>query len=493
METIVVVLETITKNKLAGGNTMRQTLFAVAMIPAFTSMVLAEPTENIRRPEARPSSIFIVATASRAIESASRLDTTATLSPGSFGIARSLRPRPRPKTLMQGGNVTPSAVATTPAPQGETVANPAFDRWLRGFRSRALSKGISARVFDAAFAHAGFMPKVIKRDRNQSEFTLSVGDYLGRAASDSRVTNGRANAAKHATTLAAIESKYGVSKHIVAAIWGMESNYGANRGDTHLMSALATLSFEGRRGRFFEKQLIAALRILQSGDTTENLMTASWAGAMGHTQFIPTSYLAYAVDFTGDGKRDIWSDDPTDALASTAAYLARAGWVKGMPWGVEVRLPKGFDFAKSADKRMPSDWARLGVKATNGAPVPNHGTARLLFPAGSAGPAFLVFKNFDVIKRYNASDAYALGVGHLGDRIAGAGPLAGTWPQGERSLRRSEARELQSLLSRAGFSTGGVDGRIGGKTIAAIRAYQTAAGLPADGYPSMALLGRLRR
>ncbi len=368
-----------------------------------------------------------------------------------------------------------------------------FPAWLQSFRVEARSAGISQPVIDAAFSSVRYNPKVIKLDNFQPEFVRPIWEYLDLLVSDDRITKGRVAFDRAAPVLGAVEARFGVPREVVAAIWGVESNFGERRGSFDVMEALATLAYEGRRAAFWKEQLIAALRIMASNESGGARLTGSWAGAMGHTQFIPTSYLAYAVDFTGDGKRDIWSDDPTDALASTAAYLARAGWVKGMPWGVEVRLPKGFDFAKSADKRMPSDWARLGVMATNGAPVPNHGTARLLFPAGSAGPAFLVFKNFDVIKRYNASDAYALGVGHLGDRIAGAGPLAGTWPQGERSLRRSEARELQSLLSRAGFSTGGVDGRIGGKTIAAIRAYQTAAGLPADGYPSMALLGRLRR
>ncbi|MDF1856174.1 lytic murein transglycosylase [Pseudooceanicola sp.] len=473
---------------------MRQFLIAALTIPALASALAAESPLAGIRPEARPSSVRIVAAASRAIDAATRLSTDVSMtkvapvvSAPATGMSRSLRPRPRPENLTEVAYRGP-----TPESRQQAVADFGFQRWVKGFRTRAQAQGISLATLNAAFSHAEFLPDVIERDGNQAEFTLSVGQYLGRAVSDARVSTGRANAQTHARTLAAIEARYDVDREIVAAIWGMESNYGANRGKTHLISALATLAYDGRRGSFFEKQLIAALKILQTGDTTEDRMLASWAGAMGHTQFIPTSYLAYAVDFTGDGKRDIWADDPSDALASTAAYLAKSGWIKGQPWGVEVNLPKGFDFTHAAGKRMPSDWARLGVKGVDGKPVPDHGTARLLLPAGALGIAFLVFKNFDVIRRYNASDAYALGVGHLGDRINGRGPLAGSWPEGERSLLRAEARELQSLLSAKGYATGGVDGKIGSKTIAAIRAYQKASGIAADGYPSLALLTRLR-
>ncbi|WP_375687023.1 lytic murein transglycosylase [Pseudooceanicola sp. LIPI14-2-Ac024] len=448
------------------------------------------------RPEARPATVTLFARATRAIaasETATRNTSEVAITAVDVDVMldRSLRPRPRPVTLAS----TPAIAAPTAKPAvliaGE--ANAGFDRWVLEFRQRAMAKGITARTFGMAFSHAAFLPKVIERDRNQSEFTWSVSDYLSRVVSDTRVTNGRDKAAAYRTTLAAIEDRYGVDRNVVAAVWGMESNYGTNRGDTHLISALATLAYEGRRGAFFEEQLIAALQILQTGDTTEDVMTGSWAGAMGHTQFIPTSYQAYAVDFTGDGRRDIWSDDPTDALASTAAYLAKHGWIKGMPWGVEVRLPANFDFRHAKDERMPSDWARMGVVNVSGRAVGDFGSAKLLLPAGAKGIAFLTFKNFDVIKRYNASDAYALGVGHLGDRIGGAAAFAGTWPDGERSLKRDEAKELQHLLTQRGYSTGGVDGRIGSQTKAAIRDYQLAAGVPADGYPSVDLLHRLRR
>ncbi len=215
---------------------------------------------------------------------------------------------------------------------------------------------------------------------------------------------------------------------------------------------------------------------------------------MGHTQFIPTSYLDYAVDYNGDGRRDIWSDDPTDALASTAAYLSKFGWVTGMPWGVEVILPEGFDYTLADRKilRMPSDWARLGITDTKGAPIRDFGSASILLPAGAEGAAFMIFKNFEVLERYNTADAYVIGVGHLADRLRGEGPIKASWPRGDRALTFDERKELQDRLTRAGFTTKGVDGRIGPNTIDAVRAYQVAKGLTPDGYPSLRLLERLR-
>lgn len=402
----------------------------------------------------------------------------------------SLRPRVRPEGLLATSQSTSQSSAEV-----IQASNPAgFRNWIAGFRNRALAKGVSAQVFDRTFARVRYLPEVIKLDRRQSEFTKSTGEYLESAVSATRVTNGRKEARQHNRTLNAIEAHYGVDKNVVAAIWGMESAYGSYRGKTHIPSALATLAYDGRRGSFFEAQLVEVLKILQRGDTTSENMLGSWAGAMGHTQFIPTSYQAYAVDFTGDGRRDIWSDDPTDALASTAAYLNRMGWVRGMPWGAEVTLPAGFNFTlASGPRKMPSEWARLGVVPARGGSIPDYGSARLLLPAGAKGAAFLVFKNFDVIKRYNNSDAYAIGVGHLGDRIDGDGPLRGSWPKGERALKRAERQELQTRLTRAGFSTGGVDGKIGPNTVAAIRGYQRAVGMEPDGHPSVALLTRLRR
>jgi lytic murein transglycosylase len=332
----------------------------------------------------------------------------------------------------------------------------------------------------------------VERDRNQTEFTRTLEDYLAIAASDERVSKGRANARRYAATLNRIEQRFGVPPQVVTAVWGLESFYGDRRGDIPVISALSTLAYDGRRGRFFESQLIAALRILQNGDITAERMTGSWAGAMGHTQFIPTSYLAYAVDFTGDGRRDIWSDDPTDALASAAAYLDRSGWRAGQPWGLEVRLPAGFSgpFGRGT-RRSPSAWAASGVTDMAGRAVPDHGPASILVP-DAGGPAFMVFPNFGVILRYNNAESYAIGVGHLSDRIAGGGPIQASFGPDRYGLTLEDRKALQRGLTRAGFDAGTADGVLGPRTEAAITAYQRAEGLSVTGTPSRALLARLR-
>ncbi|MFV1494708.1 lytic murein transglycosylase [Phaeobacter sp. JH20_02] len=336
------------------------------------------------------------------------------------------------------------------------VPNAAYDAWVAEFRQRAAASGISNSTLSTAFRSAGYLPGVIKRDRNQTEFKRSLEDYLSIAASDERVNKGRAAYARHRNTLNALEQTYGVDAEIIAAIWGLESFFGERRGDVPVISATSTLAFDGRRGAFFEKQLIAALRILQNGDISAARMTGSWAGAMGHTQFIPTSYQAFAVDFTGDGRRDIWSDDPSDALASTAAYLARNGWTRGQRWGREV----------------------VGSAPTIGTVIQPQ----------AGGPRFAVTSNFRAIKRYNNSDAYAIGVGHLADRIGGAGPLRSSFPPDANGLTKDDRIQLQKRLTAKGFDTGGADGVIGPNSEEAIRAYQRSRGLPADGTPSQALL-----
>ncbi|MBK5947122.1 murein transglycosylase [Rhodobacter veldkampii DSM 11550] len=387
-----------------------------------------------------------------------------------------------------------TGMSIDPIPAATPEAQRSLDLWITGFRPRALTAGITPTTFDRAMTGIRYNPKVIERDRNQSEFTKAIWEYLDTAVSDTRIDNGRRALAEHGAVLRQIEARYGVEKEVVAAVWGMESSYGSFRGKTQVLPALATLAHDGRRGAFFEQQLIAALKIVQAGDVAPEAMTGSWAGAMGHTQFIPTSYLSFAVDFTGDGRRDIWSDNPADALASTAAYLARSGWVKGQPWGVEVQLPQGFDFTEAGKKvkKSAADWAALGVRGVDGGRVPDHGTASILLPAGARGPAFMIFGNFTAISRYNSADSYVIGVGHLSDRLAGRGPIRSPWPRGDRALNLAERQELQQRLTGAGFDTQGTDGKIGPNTVAAIEAFQRARGLTADGYPSAALLAMLR-
>ena len=395
---------------------------------------------------------------------------------------------------------TPSAATETgvPSAQGEswmeTGTEAGFAAWVAGFRPRALAAGITGQTFDAAFRDARFDPAVVEKDRNQSEFTKAIWDYLDSAVSDERVANGQAALQDNLALLERIEATFGVDKQVVVAVWGLESAYGTYRGTYPLIGTLATLAFDTRRGAFFEEQLLAALTILQNGDVDAAAMTGSWAGAMGHTQFIPTSYLAHAVDFTGDGRRDIWSDDPTDALASTAAYLANAGWQTGKPWGVEVTLPPGFDYGDTGErvKKPVARWQALGVRTAEGGALPDHGPASVLLPAGAQGAAFLVFANFGAIERYNAADAYVIGVGHLADRIAGAPPIRAAWPRQNRVLSFDERVELQRRLAAAGFDPGAADGRIGPNTIAAVRAFQRSISAVPDGYASLGVLQKLR-
>jgi lytic murein transglycosylase len=384
----------------------------------------------------------------------------------------------------------------SPAPEVEfrAVPNPGFDAWVEAFRPRALAAGISQPVVDRALSGAGFLPLVIERDRNQAEVDRSLQDYLALTVDADRVATGRAMLARHGSALAAIEARYGVDRHVVAAIWGIESRYGARRGTVPVISALATLAYDGRRGAFFEKQLIAALKILQNGDVTPERMLGSWAGAMGHTQFIPTSYQAYAVDFTGDGRRDIWSEDPTDALASTGAYLKNAGWRSGRPWGVEVTLPAGFNAGQAGRgrNRGVAEWQGQGVRLAGGGALPDHGPGAILLPSGAGGPAFLVFRNFGAIARYNNSEKYVIAVGHLADRLAGGGPLRGAFPPDAQGLTQADRKEIQERLTAAGFDTKGADGVVGKGTRAAIEAYERASGLPVTGTATRALLARLR-
>jgi membrane-bound lytic murein transglycosylase B len=409
-------------------------------------------------------------------------------------VSESLRPEARPFAKISETSGESMRPALRPADLNTdpvmSTKNAAFQRWVDQYKARARSRGISAAVVNQAFRGVRYNADVISKDRNQAEFKKQIWDYLDNAVSSDRIEKGQRALRRHSRTLERIEQVYGVEKEVVTAVWGLETYYGEKRGTLDVIEAMATLAFDGRRGAFFEKQLFAALQILQSGDVAPRNMKGSWAGAMGHTQFIPTSYLAYAVDFTGDGKRDIWSDNPTDALASTAAYLKRFGWKKGQPWGVEVRLPQGF--APTSARRMPSDWAARGVVGMNGRAVPDYGAAAILLPAGTRGAAFMVFDNFNVIKRYNNADAYAIGVGHLADRIAGGPEIQASWPRGYDPLNFEQRKEMQRRLKRKGFGVEKIDGIVGPNTIAAIRAFQQSVGVEPDGYPSQQVLQLLR-
>lgn len=397
-----------------------------------------------------------------------------------------------------GAESPPSAAATpqaaTPAAIQVAATRPAtFGAYRAELRTKALNAGISPAVFDRAFQGVTPSKKVIELDRRQPEFSRPIWKYLDSAVSSSRIATGKRKAAQMASTLAGIESRYGVDRTILLAVWGMESSFGANFGSIPVIRSLSTLAYDGRRKRFAEEQVLAALEILQSGDITPDRMVGSWAGAMGHTQFIPTSFLSYAVDHTGDGKRDIWAPDAADALASTANYLAKFGWRADAPVVREVTLPQGFDYAVAdgKTKRSAADWQAMGVTGTGGALPP--GEVAIIVPAGARGPAFATYPNFAVIKRYNNATSYALGVAHLADRISGAGAFKAGWPRDDRTLSRTEKRELQGRLTALGFDTKGVDGLIGPNSRAAVRRFQQAEGLIPDGYVSAVLLDQVRK
>jgi membrane-bound lytic murein transglycosylase B len=381
----------------------------------------------------------------------------------------------------------------TPGAAGEAEAEIAafIERlWLEA-RARRVVRG----VFDRAMA--GFVPdpEVLELATRQPEFVKPTSAYIGDLVTPARIDQGRQLAAQHAILLQAIEDAYGADRHVLLAIWGVESAYGTAKGARNVIRSLATLALrDARRAGFWRGELIAALRIVQEGAAAPATMAGSWAGAMGHTQFIPSTFNAHAVDFDKDGRRDVW-ESPADALASTANYLRASGWRKGLPWGFETILPPGFDYAWSAPGRARSlvDWLAAGVRipAARGTMSLSE-PLQLVLPAGAHGPAFLVTGNFRALLRYNNAVAYALAVGHLADRIAGGTSLTSRWPADEKPLASSEREELQRLLASRGLETGGVDGILGDQTRAAIRAAQRAFDMAQDGHPTAELLHRLR-
>jgi membrane-bound lytic murein transglycosylase B len=378
---------------------------------------------------------------------------------------------------------------------GPARADAAAERWVQSFWPRAQEAGISWQTYSAALGNFQPDATVIPQATNQPEFVRPIWDYLDTMVSPQRIANGLAKIPDWGQLLGELEAHYGVNRYVILAIWGLETSYGQIMGSRSVIRSLATLAYMGgSRQRFGETQLLAALRIVQRGDVTLSNMVGSWAGAMGHTQFIPTTFEAYAVDWDGDGRRDVWSS-PVDALASAAAYLARMGWQTGKTWGYEVRLPRTFDYARaeSSTKRPISEWHSMGIRRASGADFPRPSDdATLWIPAGANGPAFLLLDNFRVIKRYNNADSYALAVGHLADRLQGFGPFVQQWPREERPLNEQQRRELQRLLAGLGLYAGPIDAIVGTGTRTAIRNFQRAHGLVPDGHPSDALLQRLR-
>ena len=383
----------------------------------------------------------------------------------------------------------PSSTATTEPAQAPV----SFAEWREQFRIEALAQGISPRTFDQAFAGISPDPAVLRADSSQPEFTRPVWEYLQSAASPARVRSGQAKLQQEQANLAAIQQQYAVEAPYLVAVWGLESNYGQFMGEQSVIRSLATLAYAGRRQAFAHSQLLAALGILQQGDIQASSMRGSWAGAMGQTQFIPTTFNTHAVDFDGDGRRDIWNSS-ADALASAAHYLQASGWRSGQPWGFEVQLAKNFDYALADpdNRRSVREWQAIGViTAAQDAQLAD-AQAALVLPAGYRGPAFLVLDNFRAILKYNNSTSYALAVGLLGDRLQGRGEIRAAWPLDEKPLSRSQRIELQDRLSARGLNPGPADGIIGANTRKAVRAFQQSQGWPADGYPTLHLLQRLQ-
>lgn len=402
-------------------------------------------------------------------------------------------PKTAPRAATPAASPAAATSADTPA-QSPPVPGEGFAQWVEGARAEAAAKGISGATLRAAFADIAPLPKVVELDRRQPEFSQTFSRYLGNAVSDRRVADGRAKLREYAALLAGLERDYGVPGRFLTAFWGLETNYGRVTGDYPVIAALATLAFDGRRAAFFRGELFNALAILDAGHIALPRMKGSWAGAMGHTQFMPSTFLRHAVDRDGDKHIDIWGSVP-DALASAANYLRGLDWDGTRTWGREARIPAGFDVALTSldvdaneQIRPLPEWARLGVRRADGGPLPGQNVAAsLVLPQGVKGPAFLLYDNYRAILKWNRSSFYAIAVGHLADRLVGGGGLSAPL-SADPPLRREDVLALQEGLVRRGFLEGAVDGIMGSATRQAIRRFQVARGLPPDGYADRTLI-----
>jgi lytic murein transglycosylase len=374
----------------------------------------------------------------------------------------------------------------------EAAAN--FDSCVAGMWPDAARRGISQQNFERFTA--GLTPdlRIMDLMDSQPEFTKAVWDYLDILVNDNRLAKGREILAKYKPQFDATEKAYGVDRYVIAAIWGIESNYSTQIGDRSVLQSTATLACIGRRQKYFRDEFLSALEILHHGDLRPEQMHGSWAGAFGPTQFMPTAFKRYAVDADNDGRRDV-VDDAADLIASTANNLKKDGWQTGQTWGYEVVLPQGFDFmlADKAKAMTFAQWQSKGLKRADGKPFPNStDKVYLLAPGGAAGPGFLMMQNFRVIMKYNPAEAYAMAIGHFADRLRGGPPFVQPWPRQERVLSKAERLELQQLLAQRGFYRGTPDGQFGGQTREALRSFQASIGAPADGFASSDVLERLR-
>ena len=370
-----------------------------------------------------------------------------------------------------------------------------FVTWLEGVKRDAAAAGISPATIEAALTGLQPLDRVLELDRKQPEFTQTFWSYLDRSITPERIDRARQLLDKNRVLLDQVHARYGVQPRFLVAFWGLESNFGDHTGGYPVVAALATLAFDARRGAFFRTQLLDALKIIDEGSISAADMRGSWAGAMGQLQFIPSTFVSYAVDFDGDGRRDIWGNLP-DVFGSAANFLSSVGWRGDETWGREVRLPAGFDWdlANLKTRKSLSEWQRLGVRRVDGGDLPGADIqGAIVAPAGHSGPAFLVYRNFDVILNWNRSILYAIAVGHLADRVAGYGRLGASRPTSERPLSRAEIEEIQTLLAELGFDPGAADGLAGSQTQTALKGFQRQVNVIADGYPTVEILENLRR
>ena len=352
----------------------------------------------------------------------------------------------------------------------------------------AQAKGISRATFDTALKGVTPDERVIAATKRQPEYGKPVGDYVNAIVSNRRIADAQLKAREWAKTFDAVENKFGVERWVLLALWGMESDFGTEKDRWDVFRSLATLAYVKYRHPYFRNELIVAMRIMQDNKFTRERMVSSWAGAMGQSQFMPSNFVDYAVDFSGDGRIDIWSNVP-DVLGSTANYLHKWKWNSALPWGFEVRVPGGFDYMRS--RATFAEWETLGVRRADGKPMSSSGQGILFFPSGAGGPAFIVTKNFNVLKEYNNSDAYAIAVGHLADRMHGGGLIKTPWPKDDRQLSRDARVALQKKLSELGYKVNEFDGHIDFDLRDNIRAEQKKNGMLPDGSPTAALLDRL--
>jgi lytic murein transglycosylase len=383
-----------------------------------------------------------------------------------------------------------AALLSRPAP-----ARADFQDCLANLQSQAAAQGISAQTFRAATAGISYDEKVLELSQAQPEFKTPIWDYMAALVDEERVDDGKAAMREHAQALVNAESRYGVDRYTIAAVWGVESNFGKNLGKMPLVQSFATLICANHRRRdFFKGELMATLKIIERGDIDPSRLNGSWAGAFGQTQFMPTTYQRLAVDGDGDGRRDLVDSVP-DAVASTANFLRVAKWSNGQPWGYEVRVPKGFNAGAAGrkNKKPVAHWASLGVTRIDGRPLSGEGPAGILLPAGSDGPAFLVTRNFDALYSYNAAESYGLAIAVLSDRLRGRGGIQAGWPTDDPPLSRAERRDLQARLTKRGFDVGEPDGKVGSKTRDAIKEVERSLGMPATGRPGAKVLEALRR